>query len=318
MSKDRFLIISNHHRPIPFFDTTITRILNAGFNRIIIQNTGLYNWTNFSALNVQTVNLQCHTNYFNGMVQFSRTLSSNKDNFDYIVLVDNDLFLSDNKAFTEILFEVREKSYGWCGFYTHPHYYDNIPLEYSRLTADGPKQIIYSSQEEVPFLHSSPICPNNYPYPYWENALLVIRGDVWDRLTPEDWSHGRRTIKAVSEMDVPLGVFKAEFSSVRSDKSKRFGVTTYGDEWFHFGDLISFYYAIEEGNLTNVRLEDNRYTRARIGMFAACQELYGSDCFSKLVTKNLPAFYSRFGGKQKVLNDWCRLIEETPMENWTV
>jgi hypothetical protein len=228
------------------------------------------------------------------MVKFKQHLVG--DDSEYLVLIDNDCFLSDVNHFEEYLQDFIEGGYDWsCHFISAGLYTD----EYVFNGCLAPVH----NQQMLP----ANVFPWVVPEPHWENAYLIVRKSMWDKLSNDDVSHGRKYIGGLVREGAKQAVHKASYVGTHSH---------YGDEWFHVGNLMRYYHLVEGRKLNQVSAESS-LDRSRIGYFAVQEDIYG-DIYPNQIKQNLESFYSKLGGRTACLESWNELVKGTCMEGWTV
>jgi hypothetical protein len=289
--EDKVTIVSNHHRRSLFFESTMQRLSDAGFKKIVIQNTGAGPMGNYQGPSSKIINLGQST-YDNGMIKLKQTLSN--DDSEYIVLIDNDCFLSDTNHFKEYLNDFEKGNYDFACHFIGAHLYTDDYVFKGSLAPVTDQKILPAD-----------VFPWIVPDPHWENAYLIIRRSMWDKLSVDDVSHGRKYIAALVRENAKLAVHKALYVGTHSH---------YGDEWFHVGALMRHYHLIESKKLGQVSVE-SPFDKARLGYFIFQEEIYG-DIYPGNIKQNLEAFYTKLGGKDSCLTAWKELIKGTCMEGW--
>lgn len=289
----RFITIfaTLHHRRSLLFEEGIKLLLNEGYP-LVVQNTGTD--AGFGCLGVSHPHLKTYDNntqisYDMGMVKFKDILGSYE--WDTVVFIDNDLFLTDLSYLRELIRDFTEGNYGYCSYFVYPE-------EYS------PSYIFKNTIAEVEDLRIVP-CPE-YPFfkpiPYWENAMLLMSRDVWENLNKEDFSHGRLMFKGLLRIEAKLGVQRANHILHR--------YTHYGDGWFHLGNVMRYYYKIESKDVSELS-PDSIVDKARLGYFVFQRNKYGSSIYTNTVNHNLNHLCDAIGGEQAVLEAWGKLVEGT-------
>jgi len=278
------LVISNHHRRSLYFEDTMKRIYDGGYKDIIIQETGSRRWGDYKGPCQQYLNANSIP-YDQGMINFKQHLKYTLTHYDTILLVDNDCFISDTNHLNQYIQDFRDGGYDFACHHVSASCYTD-EYKFQGCIAPVPKQEILPAT----------VYPFFVPEPHWENAYLLIKTDMWNKLTLDDVSHGRKYIKALVREGAKLGAHRANYRS---------GFTHYGDEWFHVGNLMAFYYRLEKGQPFN---EDSELEMSRLGYFFKMEEQYPGSVLSKLSNYNQL--------KDKAIVAWERLVKDTCMANW--
>lgn len=315
MDKNSVLLISNHHRPIPLFTHSMERLWDGGYQNFIVQDTCVEPWARYPGRASQRLGGNAHLNYFQGMQSYKKYLSDLPKEIKYIVLLDNDLFLKGEEVLDRYLSLFEQGEYDFASYYTHPAFYEMNPHSFADdFLAPVPMQEIYKESPNLSLCTRSSLCPEIYPWPYWENAFQITRRSMWDKLTEDDVSHGRKYLKALVREKARLATLKA-FYKLDTGETQGIGggrtVTQYGDGWFHFGDLMYFYYAAEDPSRFSeyVRVSPDSYTQSRFGCLLACRNE-----LPKLVAQNISHMVERAGGEEACLRSWNNLIKGTFLE----
>lgn len=297
IDKSKIVFVSNYYRHSFFFKDTIRRILNSGYD-VVIQSTGGSN--EFGTLNLTHPQLSVvnagNKSYDAGVVSLKENINFSK--YDYIILLDNDLFMSSIVEMEEYIGEFIGGGYD---FACHL-----VGEKYSNMYDYGNKHI--AEVKDQAFLPPELIDQPDIltPSPHWENAYLIVRREMWDKMSSLDVSHHRRFIHAVHRENAKLGSHKANY---------RWGFTNWGREWFHVGHLMSYYLYLEGKNIEKFD-RDSEFDLFRAGYFFAQEEKYGPGIYSSKINESLMMLEKHIGGKSKALDVWNKYIKDTCMENW--
>lgn len=221
--------------------------------------------------------------YDQGMVNFKT-----KDmlwNFDIVAFIDNDLFMSGTEYFTRLLNDFISGGYGFCSYLVSDadwHY-----------TLDGLiAPVTDQSYKETNDIYK--FCP----VPHWENAYMFLTRELWEKLTPDDLANSRNMIRAIHNSGAKMGTHKAGYKLTYSH---------FGPEWFHVGNLMKYYYIMENMDLSKLDLESDIDT-SRIGLLLEQRNKYGRDFYQQgdfnlsldIITKQRP--------EQFFLDKWKSLV----------
>lgn len=304
----KVLVISNHHRTSLFFETTIKRLLNAGVAGVLLLETGggaplsgltssmesLVLGGHISYMGVGRINNQI--TYDQGMQRLHKA-TTQWTNYDVVLLIDNDCFLSDVKHLERYVAEFIHGGYDFASHLVRPEDYEGLEF--------GDNCIAEVPHDRQKFLPSD-IHPGFVPSPHWENSYTLISESMWKAVSTESLSHSRRWIREMHEKGAKFGAHKANYRWVYSH---------FGDEWFHVGQLMSCYYDLVKVNLNYD--PNSEMSAARFGYFAAQERSYG-EIYHETDKAKLRRFYNHFGGKDAVLAAWDKLTENTCMQNWEI
>ena len=270
----------------------MAKLQASGFNRILIQNTGSGSNASYHGPGQQ---------FGSGPIPYDTAMQRLKQRLqsepaEIIALIDNDCFIADPKQFQEYLKEFEASQFDFVCHGVSKHYNDRY------FTPDTTGDIV-----QVPDLKFIPdSSPFGFaPEPHFENAYLLMRKSVFDKLKVEDFRNSRQMIRAFTEAGGRIGMHRANYAGSHSH---------WGPGWFHAGALFGFYHHIEAGNVSAVRA-DSEFDKARLGYFAAVERDTGVEWGSGFAG-SLQRFYEKCGGKDECLSAWNRLVKGTCMEEW--
>jgi hypothetical protein len=283
IDKSKVLVITNHCRRLPFFDATLKRIIADGYKNVIIQNTGgggplaTIDPELYGSCAVYNIG---HTSYDNGMLHFKTKHIAPGNDFEYILYIDNDLYLSSVQHLERYLSEFDRDRYDYaCHFISSDMYND---LEYDLNCIAEVKSVDFIDTD---------IYPGFIPSPHWENSYMIIKKSLWDNLSEDAIFHGRKWIKEMHKLGAKLGAHKANYRGKYSH---------FGNQWFHIGNFMNYFGAIETNNLT-VFKEDDTIAMSRLGLLMKQYQMFGWRVY--------PAeFNNTF---MKLWDEYCRPAEES-------
>lgn len=313
INKDKVLITSCHHRPIPFFTHSMQKLKAHGYNNFLIQNTCIEEWARFPDPEFPVHDCKAHTNYADAMQNYKRLLDNLPSNIEYIVLIDNDLFLGNPNILDKYIRIFEERNYDFSAYYNREAFYNmNVHNFEDNFLADVPIQKIFNKSPDLSLCNFSPSCPSIFPWPYWENAFQITRRSMWDKLTVDDVSRGRKYINALVRENAKLGVLKVNYIKDNSFLHKgKHTVSHCGEEWFHFGDFMYFYNAIEDLSRFHEysRITRDPYTQCRFGCLFACIDIYGPLSLPEHIRENLYNLTKILGGREECIKAWQDLVK---------
>ena len=211
-----------------------------------------------------------------------------------VCLLDNDCFLSGTNYLEHF---IEEFDAGEFGFACHAVLESNN----AKFCPSGGGKIIYEVHE-VKFQQASDGLTLE---PHFENSFCLIRKEVFDSMKKDDFDNDRTMMKGIHDSGRKMGMHRASYAGVFSH---------YGPEWFHVGNLMFYYYAVENCLFEKVRA-GNETEVSRIGYFAAMQDDAGA-VFPASFADNLERFYEKVGGQGVALAAWRKLTEGTCMQDW--
>jgi len=310
-NKDEVLIISNHFRPIPFFNSTVKNLRSAGYENYLINNTGLHPWTNFSYGDGENDKRRIFgnewRNYYQGMKDLKDSIPPGSyPHIKVIALVDNDCFLT-GECMNGFVQEFIDEGYGFASHFPGAWQYTVAELNDGNVIQEVTNQKILRGNEITPDqLH--PVCPNLAPIPYWENALQLMTRDLYDQLRAPDFSHGCLLLEAINDrVGAKMGAHKTNYGQHKIQ---------YGDDGFiHVGAVMGFFMALEDGTHIRQAQQNGDFMKCRIGMLAECENLFGEGSLPQHLMSHIHECYNFFGGRQSCLDLWRDVTKDTVMSN---
>lgn len=223
----RVLIVTNHNRRFGYFDATIEKLKSIG--DITVNATGEIGCCDHFK-NVRVLH-NYNTTYDMGMVELARAHRNVANKYDYVFLVDNDLFITSTDNLVKLLSETIRDNY------------DLVTHVVSPVAAAGFLQKDQSSNliHHIDSIRVEPtqVWPYVVPEPHMENAYTLIKASLWDTLAVPMFSHSRVWFCEMLKLKAKFGHHKAvEYRSTYSHK---------GPGWFHVGNLMSMWHRFEAG-----------------------------------------------------------------------
>jgi hypothetical protein len=287
--KSDFVVVSNHHRRSLFFEDSMRHLWLDGYRNILVQETGSESWGPYQGPG-DTVHLGTRA-YDQGMVQLKRTLA-NRD-WKVMLLVDNDCFLSGATEVNRFVAAFLDGNYGFASHHVSADSYKDY-YDYS----NGPIAHV-TDQKFIP----ADIYPGFCPDPHWENAYTLITRDAWDKLSEDDVSHTRKWFKALHENGEKMGAHKAKYRLI---------YTHYGDEWFHWGNLMAYYYRLERRQPFS---PESKLDMSRLGYFLKQDEYYGPTHPQK-VDSYLNELEDKY--REQAIEAYTELVKDTCLDRWSI
>jgi len=280
---ESLLVITNHHRRIPFFEDTARRLKEAGCS-ILIQETGGGEWGSYAGP-VDRHIVYGPQSYDQSMVYLAKE-NSYISQFPYILFLDNDCFLSGTEYLEKYLVEFIKGGYDFASHVVGAE--DDAKYRSPFLITEVTDQRFVDC--------------NVYPHfslsPHWENSFTLMKSSLWCDLPCEVLGHTRRWLHKIHAMGGKMGAHQANYR----------GYTHFGPEWFHVGNLMRYFYFIEAGQMENFSPESS-LDLSRLGFFLAQEKIYPGPYREELYS--LP-----YGLRSRALLEWERLTEGTCMQEW--
>lgn len=289
------LVISNHHRRSLFFEESMQKLWDAGFNRMWIQDTGAERWGPYlgpKSFYWRSGNIP----YDRGVQNFKRQITGD---YDTILMIDNDCFISDVEVIKQYIKDFEDGGYDFAAHHVSKDCYDGYEFGDSTICE-------VTNQTFEP----ADIYPGFCPVPHWENAYLLIKKTLWDSLTEDEVGHGRKWLKAIHERKAKMGAHYADY---------RLTYSHHGPGWFHVGNLFAYYNRLEEQVPRFVL--DSELDMSRLGYFYAQRNTYGRGAYPEgpgIYPDGIEAKLDLIQDDiaDKALLAWKRLTSDTCMENW--
>lgn len=272
------MIFSNCHRQVNAFNEITAKTLIDNEYSLILQDTSGHDLIECPP-GAEMLNAKAHLSYDAAMVNIHKEVLHNAK---YIVFIDNDFFMTDINHFQKYLNEFIEREFDFTCHFEYPGYYDENPtmLENSIHSVVDPKTYQNTLIK---------------PEPHWENSYMIIRTELYNKLSADDVSHGRKWLHAMNKLGAKMGGHYCDY---------RLRYTHYGPEWFHIGNLMGSYGKVETRNYGSFDVT-SKVESSRLGfMFLDNPTMPGLSDAIKLF------------GIDRCLKDWRDLSNGTCMENW--
>ena len=232
--------------------------------------------------------------YDGGMMNFKAITDHHKNdlNYDCLYFIDNDLFLTNVDELQGYIDEFREGDYDLVCHLVSKKQQDDYSFEDGRVISHVP---------EIDFVHGD-VVPA--PTPHWQTTHWLMSRRLWDALQVDEVGHHRKLVYAAHKLGAKFGSHYANYR----DK-----LTAWGEEWFHIGNLMLYYYHVENASIHRCRT-DKPSDMFRIGYFAAQTRAYGDEIYPQHIRNNLRQVYKHMGGRNAVLGLWDKWTASTCME----
>lgn len=175
-------------------------------------------------------------NYDNGVVKLVEIIKYM--DWDILHFIDNDCFITDTTYIKQTINDFENSDLGWVSHFENGYGNDYKKYNFKGTIAEVTDQTFIP---EYPFMK-----------PSWENAMMMFKRSAWDIIT--DYSDLQKWFPELIKKGVRVGVKKVE---------PRLKYTHKGEGFVHIGNLLPFYYKVENGE----KIEINEITKPRIGYF---------------------------------------------------
>lgn len=284
----KIILVTLYHRRSIFYEEGISKFLDAGYLLYLYATIDQSGFGNFGLIHDNVTMIDAQPGSFdNGMCDLKDILS--KENWDTVVFIDSDNFFEDITYAEKLIKQFNESDYGFCSYlenafeYTSEYKFDGLIAEVKNQTFEAVDQPPYTFK----------------PNPHYENAFMLIKRTVWNKLKKDNFINTREIVKAVYDTKAKIGIHKREARLTYSHK---------GSGWFHVGNLTQYYNILEHGEMHRLDLK-SEIDKARIGYFLAQREKYGQEIYSNYINLYLDQAIQLFGGEKSVLNSWNKLSQ---------
>lgn len=197
-------------------------------------------------------------NYDNGVAKLNQFLPND---WDILHFVDNDCFITDTTYIKQRIEDFAKSDLGFVSYFEN-----GWGNKYSNYTFDSNTIATVHNQKFI----------DTYPFmkPSWENAMMMFKKEAWDKIT--DYSDMNKYLPELWDKGIKFGVSQVEPRLKYSHK---------GDGFFHVGNLMKYYYMLENGQ--DIPLDE--ISKPRIGYFQ-------SDGLFPEQTKHYPDFRKEWRG----------------------
>ena len=284
------LFVTIHHRRSLFYEEGMKKLLDDLGPReaiLLLDTSGGDKGFGKCALDVEIIQAGGPCSYDNGMVMIKDIISSRK--WDQVVFLDNDLFLSGTKHLRSVLRDFEAGGYHYSSYFENG--FDDTTYFLDGTIAEVTNQKFLPVEEY----------PGFKPDPHWENAFMIFNRHIYDLLNKTALSHGRLCIRALSDLKAKMGVRR---------RTCRYTYSHFGDEWFHMGALMSWYYKLEDGN---INMTYSAVDLSRLAYFWIQSRIFGRGIYSDNVYQTLKMMVE-IAGEERLLGQWRSLVTGTCLE----
>ncbi len=284
--KVKTILVTLYHRRSLLYEEGISKFLDAGYSLYLYETVDNNTFGTFGIVHDNVIHLEAELGSFdNGMVDLKDKLS--KYDWDTVVFLDSDIFFDDITYAEKLIKQFNESDYDFVSYLENAYVYDS-KFQFDGLIAEVRHQG-FEPVDQLPYTFK--------PNPHYENAFMLIKRKVWNRLKKENFINTREIVRAVYDSHAKIGVHKREARLTYSHK---------GDGWFHVGNLTQYYNILDKGDIHLLNLV-SEVDKARIGYFAYQRNRYGKEIYSEFVNLYLDQAIKLFGGEDSVLDAWNKL-----------
>jgi len=302
-----------------FFEDSIKRLWEVGFKNVWIMQTskptfGKYQGPYSKYIEpLLTLHLSAIPNYNllwnEAILTFQKELKVSKLDYQYVFLMDFDLFFTDTKEFLETLDELVEEQYD---------HVSRLNLEQVDRNYNWGKK---NNIVEIPDVkhHDCPHKGKEYPItvPQFCTGWEIISKKLWESFTEYEFAHWGRMISGAVDRGFKMGAQKCthgiELNMTISGPGH--AEQAWGKEWFHVGRLPRYYSMVDVQKFDFLHPGHGPHL-FRMGLFAKQAEIYGEHIYPTDIQKKLEATYKYVGGRDKCLKEWNHWTKGTPLEHW--
>lgn len=282
------ILVTLYHRRNVLYEEGISKFLEAGYSLYLYESVDNNSFGTFGIINDNVIHMEAILGSFDdGMVDLKDKLS--KYEWDTVVFLDSDISFEDITYAEELIKQFNESDFGFCSYLENAYVYDSKYV-FNGLIAEVKNQS-FEPADQPPYTFK--------PNPHYENAFMLIKRKVWNRLKKENFINTRELVRAICATRVKIGVHKRESRLTFSHK---------GEGWFHMGNLTQYYNILDRGDLHLLNLV-SEVDKARIGFFIFQRNRYGEKIYSEFVNLYLTQAAKLFGGEEVVLEAWNNLYK---------
>lgn len=280
------ILVTLYHKRNVLYEESISKLLEAGYPLYLYETVDGSQFGSFGIVHDNVTHIEAQPGSFdNGMVDLKDKLSQYE--WDTVVFLDSDIFFDDISYAEKLIKQFNESDYGFVSYLENAYTYDS-KYQFDGLIAEVRHQS-FEPVDQPPYTFK--------PNPHYENAFMLIKRTVWDKMKKDDFINTREIIRSVCDLRSKIGVHKREARLTYSHK---------GEGWFHVGNLTQYYNILEKADLHLLKL-DSEIDKARIGFFAYQRHKYGSEIYSDFINLYLDQAIKLFGGESEVREAWNKL-----------
>lgn len=279
------IIVTLYHRRNILYEEGIHKFLNAGYPLYLYETVDENGFGSFGLIHDNITRIEAQPGSFdNGMVDLKEKLDHIE--WDTVVFLDSDIFFDDITHAEKLIKEFNESDYGFCSYLENAYSYDQYVFNGT---------IAEVKNQKFPFVDQPPY--SFKPDPHYENAFMLFKKDVWNRLRKENFINTREIVKAVVNTNTRIGIHFREARLTYSHK---------GEGWFHIGNLTQYYNILDRADF-HLLHPDSEIDKARIGFFVYQRNRYGEEIYTTFINLYLTQAAKLFGGEEEVEKSWIKL-----------
>lgn len=280
------ILVTIYHRKNLLYEEGIKKFLDKGYPLYIYETIDQNSFGVFDIVHDNVMLLAAEPGSFDNAMTSLKDFLSRMD-WDTVVYLDSDIFFDDIEYAEKLIKQFNESDYGFVSYLENAF---EDPYQYDGLIA-GVKDQQFAPVDQPPYTFK--------PIPHYENAFMLIKRKIWNRIPKTSFENTRELVKAVWDTHCKIGIHKREARLTYSHK---------GNGWFHLGNLTQYYYILDGGELHRLN-PVSEVDKARIGFFAYQRKRFGEGIYSSHVNAYLDAAIKMFGGEKEVLDFWNELTK---------
>jgi len=297
------LLICPYVRKNYFFEDSMRKLWDAGFKNIWIMQTGVSTFGEYDGPKSKFINGKKYPYGWGAALKdFQKEIRTAKSKYDYVLLMDFDIFLSDINSFKGIAEETIAGQYDYVSRINNDHFATGY---------DWNDQFVVETHPEIVYM-GGPKEKNNPSkmgtHPPFGTGFEFYSKKLWESFGDKEFYDWPQMIKKAVDGNMKMGAYW----STRG--VRKTGEQCWGKEWYHIANLTSHYGYIET-QWTKLMSPANVKNLFRFGFFAKQAEIYGANIYGAMQGR-LNNLYTFMGGKDKCLAEWNKQVEGTPLENW--
>lgn len=299
------------HQEELFFEDGVRRLWDSGFKNIYIIQTcnptfGIYEGPYKKFWKA----LHFPYSWQQAMADFQTLLQEEKTEYQYILLLDFDLFLADTLQITRMLEEIEE------GRYDRVSHFRTRQVEPLVTGVDWQRDWDFNNKWVVPAppvkILSEEEIPKLEPF-FVAGTFEFSSRKAWESYSQEDFRHDEKMALTFLKKGLKMGVTHTNYGTEGR------GERVWTRDYFHVSNLTAFYQIIEWMDAPRLRdlvfNHGKEHSLFRLGHFVKQEQIYG-DIYPLDMAHRLDDLCDIMGSRTRCLEVWEKWVQGTCMEKW--